>query len=131
MSFDGHKHFFLLNLGMELMSHGIGKWLALRDASRPFPQRSCANLYPQQLLGFPGGSGVKNPPTNAGDTGNMSLIPGWGRVSGGEKWQPTPAFSPRKSHGQRNPVGYSPWGHKGSDTTVHLSTHAHRCPQEF
>ena len=28
------------------------------------------------------------------------------------KWQPTPVFSPGKSHGQRRLAGYSPWGHK-------------------
>ena len=33
------------------------------------------------------------------------------------KWQPTPVFLPRKSHGQRNLEGYSPWGRKESDTT--------------
>ena len=27
------------------------------------------------------------------------------------KWQPTPVFLPGKSHGQRNLVGYSLWGH--------------------
>ena len=27
-------------------------------------------------VGFPGGSVVKNLPTNAGDTGDMGLIPG-------------------------------------------------------
>ena len=26
-------------------------------------------------------------------------------------WQPTPVFLPGKSHGQRSPAGYSPWGH--------------------
>ena len=26
------------------------------------------------------------------------------------KWQPTPVFLPRKTHGQRSLVGYSPWG---------------------
>ena len=31
------------------------------------------------LLGFPGGSVVKNPSANAGDTGNVGLIPGLGR----------------------------------------------------
>ena len=35
--------------------------------------------------------------------------------------QPTPAFLPGKSHGQRNLVGYSPWGCKESDTTEWLS----------
>ena len=33
------------------------------------------------------------------------------------KWQPTPVFLPGESHGQRILVGYSPWGHKESDTT--------------
>ena len=28
-------------------------------------------------MGFPGGSVVKNPPTSAGDTGDVSSIPGW------------------------------------------------------
>ena len=28
------------------------------------------------------------------------------------KWQPTSVFLPGKSHGQRNPVGYSPRGYK-------------------
>ena len=29
------------------------------------------------------------------------------------KWQPTPVFLPRKSHGQRSLEGYSSWSHKG------------------
>ena len=36
------------------------------------------------------------------------------------KWQPTPVFLPGKSLGRRNLVGYSPWGHKESDTTERL-----------
>ena len=31
----------------------------------------------------------------------------------------TPVFLPGKSNGQRSLVGYSPWGHKESDTTEH------------
>jgi len=31
------------------------------------------------LRGFPGGSVIKNTPVNAGDTGNMDLIPGSGK----------------------------------------------------
>ena len=31
------------------------------------------------------------------------------------KWPPTPVFLPGNSHGQRNQVGYSPWGHKELD----------------
>jgi len=33
-------------------------------------------------MGFPGGSLVKNLPTNAGDAGDMGLTPGSRRVSG-------------------------------------------------
>ena len=35
-----------------------------------------------QGLGFPGGSVVKNPPANEGDTGDVGLIPGSGRSLG-------------------------------------------------
>ena len=37
------------------------------------------------LQAFPGGSVVKNPPANAGDTGS---IPGWERSPGGEHGNP-------------------------------------------
>ena len=37
------------------------------------------------------------------------------------EWQPTLAFLPGKSYGQRNLVGYSPWGHKELDTTKWLT----------
>ena len=40
-------------------------------------------------------------------------------------FQPTPVFLPGESHGQKSLVGYSPWGHKESDTTERLSTHTH------
>ena len=35
------------------------------------------------------------------------------------KWQPTPVSLPGESHGQRSPVGYSPWGHKELAKTEH------------
>ena len=42
------------------------------------------------------------------------------------KWQSTPVFLPGKFHGQRSLVGYSPRGHKESDTTEQLThTHSH------
>ena len=37
------------------------------------------------------------------------------------KWLPTPVFLPGKTHGQRSLVGYSPWGHKKSDTAEQLT----------
>ena len=41
------------------------------------------------------------------------------------KWQPTLVFLPGKFHGQRSQVGYSPWGHKESDTSEQLSPRTH------
>ena len=39
----------------------------------------------------------------------MGFDPGVRKISWTRKWQPTLAFLLRKSHGQRNLVGYSPW----------------------
>ena len=36
-------------------------------------------------------------------------------------------FLPGKFYGQRSLMGYSPWGHKESDTTEHAHTHACAC----
>ena len=37
------------------------------------------------------------------------------------EWLPTPVFLPGEFHGQRSLGGYSPWGHKDSDTTEQLA----------
>ena len=44
------------------------------------------------------------------------------------EWQPAPVFLPGEFHGQRSLAGYTPWGHKESDTTewlTHTHTHTH------
>ena len=41
-------------------------------------------------MGFPGGSVVKNPPANAGDTFDTWV----GKIPWRRKWQPTPVFLP-------------------------------------
>ena len=45
-----------------------------------------------------------------------------GKIPWRRAWQPTPAFLPGESHGQRSLVGYSLLGHKESDMTEWLST---------
>jgi len=50
---------------------------------------------------------VKNLPANAGDVGDIGLIPGLGRFPWRRKSHPTPILLAGKSHGQRIPVGYS------------------------
>ena len=73
------------------------------DLTIPFPNRC-----------FPGGSDDKESASNAGDPGS---IPGSERTQWRRTWQPTPAFLPGESHGQRSLAGCSPWGHKKSDMT--------------
>ena len=50
---------------------------------------------------------IKNPPTNAGDAGDVGSIPGSGR-SFCRGWQPTQVFLPGESNGHRRGAGYSP-----------------------
>ena len=45
-------------------------------------------IYMGFTLGFPGGSMVEKPPANAGDAGEVSLIPGSGRSPGGGNGNP-------------------------------------------
>ena len=61
---------------------------------------------------------VEESACNAGDPG---LIPGLRRSSGGGHGNPLQYSCLEGLHGQRNLVGYSPWGHKESDTTEQLS----------
>ena len=65
-----------------------------------------------------GGLDSKESACNAGDPGS---IPGSGRSPGEGNDNPLPYSCLGKSHGQRSLVGYSPWGHKESDTTESLT----------
>ena len=56
------------------------------------------------FFGFQGGSKVKNPPANAGATGDTGLIPGSGRSPGGGNGNPLQYSCLEKSHGQRSLV---------------------------
>jgi len=55
---------------------------------------------------------VKNPLANAGDIRDLEFDPWLGRIPWRKVGQPTPVFLSEESHGQRNQVGYSPWGRK-------------------
>ena len=77
----------------------------------------CFSTWYVNEKGFPGGSEVKASASNVGDLGS---IPGFGKIPWRRKWQPTPVFLPGESPGRRSLVGYSPWGHKESDTTEPL-----------
>ena len=78
-------------------------------------------------MGFPGGSVVKNPPTNAEDAGDSGLMPALGRSPGGENGNPFQYFC------LENPMDreawkatYSPRGPNESAMTYQLSMkHVH------
>src|SRR5574337_123430 len=55
--------------------------------------------------------------------GRPGFDPWVGKILWRRKWHPTPVLLPGKSHGQRSPVGCSPWGCKESDTTERLQFH--------
>jgi len=69
----------------------------------------------QSSLDFPGGSDGKESTCNAEDLG---LIPGLGRSLERGLGNPLQYSCLENPHGQRSLVGYSPWGHKESDTTA-------------
>ena len=68
---------------------------------------------------------VKNPPAQCTRCKRRRFDPWVGKITWRRTCQPTPVFFPGESHGQRSMVGYSPWGHKESDTTEQMNTHTH------
>ena len=70
-------------------------------------------------LGFPGGSDGKESTHNAGD---LSLIPGLGRSSGGGHDNPSSILAWRIPWAQGSLAGYSPWSCKELDMIGQLST---------
>ena len=77
------------------------------------------------FLGFPGGFDDKKFHLQCRRPG---FNPWVRKIPWRRKWHPTPVLLPGKSHRQRSLVGYSPWGHKESDTTELLHSHFHTSP---
>ena len=69
-------------------------------------------------VGFPGGSVVKNPSTNAGDTGDVHSIPGSGRSPGGGNGNPV-QYSCLENPRDRGVWRATVHGVKALDTTEH------------
>ena len=82
----------------------------------------CALYLAQCLFGSStGGSEVKASASNAGHPGSIpGLDPCVRKIPWRRKWQPTPVFLPRESHGRRSLVGYNPRDRKELDTTERL-----------
>ena len=69
------------------------------------------------IVGFPGSTSGKELACQWRRHKRLGFDPWVGKIPWRRAWQPTPVFLPGESHGQRNLVGYSPWGRKGSDMT--------------
>ena len=65
-------------------------------------------------MGFPGGSVINNPSTNAGD---MSAVPGLGTAPGGGNGNPLWYSCLWKFQRERSLADYSSWGFKELDMT--------------
>ena len=75
--------------------------------------------------GFPGATVVVNLPAKCRKYKRRRFDPWVGKVLWSRKQQPIPVFLPGKFHGQRSPVGYSPWGSQrvGRSQTDRAHTH--------
>ena len=85
---------------------------------RPHLERHISeNTYWINTLGFPGGaSGKESTSTCQCRRHKRHRFNPWVRkIPWSRKWHPTPVFLPRKFHGQRSLVGYSPGGCKELD----------------
>ena len=65
---------------------------------------------------------VKGLSASAGGVRGAGLVPGSGGPPGGGHGNPPQSSCLENPHGQRSLVGYSPRGHRESDTTERLST---------
>ena len=68
-------------------------------------------------MDFPGGTSGEEPSCQCRRLKRLGFLPLIRKTPWRRAWQPTPAFLPRESHGQRSLVGYGPKGRKELDTT--------------
>ena len=81
--------------------------------------RSCQTIFHSRwtILGFLGSTSGKKPTCQYRRCRRCRFDPWVRKIPWRRAWQLTPVFLPGESHGQRSLVGYSPWGHRESDTT--------------
>ena len=85
---------------------------AVRGWGKPEPHLSTHSMQRD----FPGVSDSEGSACNVGDLDSIWVGKIWKR-----EWLPTPVFLPGDFHEPRSLAGYSPWGHKESDTTERLT----------
>ena len=114
-------HWWFLQCGPETSSSRSISCEPVRDARSQAPPQ---DLLSQKLWGGAQQSVLQRSPGESTVQPELrrSKDSGWGEQLGfilSASFHPVPG----KSHGQRSLVGYSPWGHKESDTTERLHFH--------
>ena len=76
-----------------------------------------SQLIEKKYLGLPSGASGEERAYQRRRRDRRRFDPWVGKIPWRRKWQPTQVFLPGKPHGERRLLGYSPYGHKESDTT--------------
>ena len=80
-------------------------------------------------MGFPGGTGGKEPACQCGRYERRSFNPWVGKIRRRRTQQPTPVFLPGKSHGRRSLAGLRVARSDVTEATEHAAlTHQRRLP---
>jgi len=111
----------------ELPNHLFpGYWPSLTVSTweNPFQILNILNGTSYLGPGLPRWLGAKEPACQCRRHQRCGFDPWVRKILWSRKWQPTPVFLPRESHGQRSLVGCSPWGHR----VRHDWAHTHRGP---
>ena len=91
------------------------QWSLLGKGTEPSPPAAPLAVN-MEALGLPGGRGGKDP-LQCRRRRRHGFQPRVGRIPRRRERQLPPGSLPGESHGQRSLVGYSPRGHRVSDTT--------------
>ena len=92
------------------------RWVSLEPVKQSEVGQKDKNK--SMLSGFPGGTISKESTRNKGDSGSIFES---GRSPGGGHGNPLQYLCLENPHGQRSLVGYSLWGHRGSDGSERLT----------
>ena len=93
---------------VSLVSSCLGQFFSLSFFITSTVLRNTGQV--SRRMGFPGGSGGKEPNCQHRRRKRCRFDPWAGKLSDRRAWLPTPVFLPGESHGQRSLVGYSPRG---------------------
>ena len=108
---NNSRHFFIVHHVYYQVLYGFANLKS--TVCRPTVPRSSSEM--QTLRSYPKASQAAQ--WSPGDCRRHRFDPWVRKIPWRRAWQPTPIVLPGESHGQRSLVGYSPWGHKESDTS--------------